>query len=72
MSSYWTLWYYTYAGHLIPPNRVEFGRIEKTSDKGTRVIISGQSDTEKAVWRTLGEGNEDMVECVSSTIQMEL
>lgn len=67
LTPYWTLWYYTYAGHLIPPNRVEFGRIEKASDKsggGTRVVISGQTDAERAVWRTLGEGNEDMVEWI--------
>lgn len=65
---WWTLWYYTYAGHLIPPKRVEFGRIEKTSPNGrggsgcTRITINGKSDEEKAVWKTLGDGNEDMVE----------
>lgn len=65
---FWTLWYYTYAGHLIPPRRVEFGRVEKTAPPGssgaggTRVIVTGKTDEEKAVWKTLGDGNEDMVE----------
>lgn len=54
-------------GHLIPPKRVEFGRIEKTTtdkggDGGTRVIITGKTDEQKAVWKTLGEGK-----CVSSS-----
>jgi hypothetical protein len=64
-----------YAGHLIPPKRVEFGRIQKNSPEsggGTRVSITGKTDEEKAVWKTLGEGNEDMVEwivlCASLTI----
>lgn len=68
-SPFWTLWYYTYSGHLVPPKRIEFGKIEKAPvDKrtgaggGTRVVISGKSETEKAVWKTLGDGNEDMVE----------
>lgn len=67
-SPWWTLWYYTYSGHLVPPKRIEFGKIEKAqSDKkggggGTRVVVSGQTEAEKAVWKTLGEGNEDMVE----------
>jgi hypothetical protein len=66
-AQHWTLWYYTYSGHLVPPKRIEFGRIEKAAnDKGggTRVVISGQTDEEKAVWQTLGPGNADMVEWV--------
>lgn len=83
----------SYAGHLIPPKRIEFGRIQKNSPEsggGTRVAITGKTDEEKAgtrflsdrnsnaghetkqvlrsaraaVWKTLGEGNEDMVEWI--------
>ena len=66
---YWTLTYYTYAGHQVPPNRVPFGRIEKLyTDQGrpagTRIIVTGQTEEERAVWQTLGEGNEDMVEWI--------
>lgn len=64
---WWSLFYFTYAGHLIPPKRVEFGRIQKNppeSGGGTRVAIVGKSDEEKAVWKTLGDGNEDMVEWI--------
>lgn len=74
MAPFWTLWYYTYAGHLIPPRRVEFGRIEKTAPPGTkgaggtRVIVTGKTDEEKLVWKTLGDGNEDMVEWVLSRL----
>ncbi|GAA93754.1 uncharacterized protein L969DRAFT_92326 [Mixia osmundae IAM 14324] len=70
-SPFWTLFYFTYAGHLIPPKRVEFGKISKNvadaSGKGgggTRVAMTGRTEDEKAVWKTLGEGNEDMVEWI--------
>ncbi|KAI5476752.1 hypothetical protein MNV49_007342 [Pseudohyphozyma bogoriensis] len=66
-AGWWSMFYFTYAGHLIPPKRVEFGRIVKNSPEtggGTRVSITGKSDEEKAVWKTLGEGNEDMVEWI--------
>ncbi|KAK4703306.1 hypothetical protein P7C70_g2916, partial [Phenoliferia sp. Uapishka_3] len=66
-AGWWTLFYFTYAGHLIPPKRIEFGRIQKNSPEsggGTRVAITGKTDEEKAVWKTLGEGNEDMVEWI--------
>ncbi|BGP19376.1 hypothetical protein JCM10213_000613 [Rhodosporidiobolus nylandii] len=66
-SPWWTIFYFAYAGHLIPPKRIEFGRIQKNPPEaggGTRVAITGKSDEEKAVWKTLGEGNEDMVEWV--------
>lgn len=67
---YWTMFYFTYAGHLIPPKRIEFGKIQKNAAQGsgggggTRVTITGKSAEEKAVWQTLGEGNEDMVEWI--------
>lgn len=67
---WWTMFYFTYGGHLIPPKRVEFGRIQKNATagngggSGTRVTISGRTPEEKAVWQTLGEGNEDMVEWI--------
>jgi len=71
MSPFWTMTYFTYAGHLIPPNRIEFGKIERlppepgqTGAGGTRVVITGKSPEQKAVWKTLGEGNEDMVEWI--------
>lgn len=70
MAPYWTMFYFTYAGHLIPPKRIEFGKIQKNAAQGsgggggTRVTISGKSPEEKAVWQTLGEGNEDMVEWI--------
>ncbi|GAA5846146.1 hypothetical protein JCM11251_002286 [Rhodosporidiobolus azoricus] len=66
-ATWWTIFYFAYAGHLIPPKRIEFGRIQKNPPEaggGTRVAIMGKSDEEKAVWRTLGEGNEDMVEWI--------
>ncbi|GAA6022200.1 hypothetical protein JCM10207_003940 [Rhodosporidiobolus poonsookiae] len=66
-SPWWTIFYFAYAGHLIPPKRTEFGRISKNPPEaggGTRVAITGKSDEEKAVWKTLGEGNEDMVEWI--------
>lgn len=68
---HWTIFYFTYAGHLIPPKRIEFGKIQKNATQGsggggggTRVTITGKSPDEKAVWQTLGEGNEDMVEWI--------
>ncbi|PWN91676.1 hypothetical protein FA10DRAFT_300268 [Acaromyces ingoldii] len=69
-ATFWTMFYFTYAGHLIPPKRIEFGKIQKNASVGsgggggTRVSITGKSPEEKAVWQTLGEGNEDMVEWI--------
>jgi hypothetical protein len=69
-ATFWTMFYFTYAGHLIPPKRIEFGKIQKNASAGsgggggTRVSITGKSAEEKAVWQTLGEGNEDMVEWI--------
>lgn len=69
-ATFWTMFYFTYAGHLIPPKRVEFGTIQKNAvagnggGAGTRVSISGRTMEECAVWQTLGEGNEDMVEWI--------
>lgn len=67
---WWSMFYFTYGGHLIPPKRIEFGRIQKNAvagnggGAGTRVTIMGRTPEEKAVWQTLGEGNEDMVEWI--------
>ncbi|KNF00463.1 hypothetical protein PSTG_06394 [Puccinia striiformis f. sp. tritici PST-78] len=67
---WWTLFYFTYAGHLIPPKRIEFGKIVKAQPNGpkssgeTKITVTGKTEEEKAVWRTLGEGNEDMVEWI--------
>lgn len=66
------MFYFAYAGHLIPPKRIEFGKIMKNSAAGggsanaggTRISITGKTPEEKAVWQTLGEGNEDCVEWV--------
>ncbi|KAN0066168.1 hypothetical protein ACQY0O_000262 [Thecaphora frezii] len=69
-ATWWTMFYFTYAGHLIPPKRIEFGKIQKNAAAGsgggggTRVSITGKTAEEKAVWQTLGEGNEDMVEWI--------
>lgn len=69
-ATFWTMFYFTYAGHLIPPKRIEFGKIQKNASAGngggggTRVSIAGKSTEEKAVWQTLGDGNEDMVEWI--------
>ncbi|KDE02375.1 hypothetical protein MVLG_07063 [Microbotryum lychnidis-dioicae p1A1 Lamole] len=66
-ATWWTLFYFTYAGHLIPPKRIEFGKIQRNSPEaggGTRVSITGKTDDEKAVWKTLGDANEDMVEWI--------
>ncbi|SPO20810.1 uncharacterized protein UTRI_00287 [Ustilago trichophora] len=69
-ATWWTMFYFTYAGHLIPPKRIEFGKIQKNAAAGsgggggTRVTIAGKTPEEKAVWQTLGEGNEDMVEWI--------
>jgi neural Wiskott-Aldrich syndrome protein len=62
------MFYFAYAGHNIPPKRIEFGKIQKnpsgSSGGGTRISITGKTPEEKAVWQTLGEGNEDCVEWV--------
>lgn len=68
-ATFWTMFYFTYAGHGIPPKRIEFGKIQKNASTssgggGTRVAITGKTPEEKAVWQTLGEGNEDMVEWI--------
>lgn len=68
-ATFWSMFYFAYAGHLIPPKRIEFGRIQKNSatgggGAGTRITITGKTAEEKAVWQTLGEGNEDCVEWV--------
>ena len=66
-ATHWSMFYFAYAGHLIPPKRIEFGKIQKnpaTSGGGTRISITGKTPEEKAVWQTLGEGNEDCVEWV--------
>ncbi|KAJ7905420.1 hypothetical protein B0H14DRAFT_3078881 [Mycena olivaceomarginata] len=48
--------------------RIEFGKIQKNppgpNGGGTRISITGKTPEEKAVWQTLGEGNEDCVEWV--------
>lgn len=68
--TWWTMFYFTYGGHLIPPKRIEFGRIQKNATagngggSGTRVTITGRTPEQQAVWQTLGEGNEDMVEWI--------
>ncbi|WFD08406.1 hypothetical protein MVES1_003778 [Malassezia vespertilionis] len=67
---WWSMFYFTYGGHLIPPKRIEFGRIQKNAVEGnaggagTCVTITGRTPEETAVWQTLGEGNEDMVEWI--------
>lgn len=62
------MFYFAYAGHNIPPKRIEFGKIQKNppgpNGGGTRISITGKTAEEKAVWQTLGEGNEDCVEWV--------
>ena len=62
------MFYFAYAGHNIPPKRIEFGKIQKnppgSNGGGTRISITGKTPEEKAVWQTLGEGNEDCVEWV--------
>ena len=66
-ATHWSMFYFAYAGHLIPPKRIEFGKIQKNpaaSGGGTRIAITGKTPEEKAVWQTLGEGNEDCVEWV--------
>ncbi|KZT60386.1 hypothetical protein CALCODRAFT_117047 [Calocera cornea HHB12733] len=64
-ATFWSMFYFAYAGHLIPPRRIEFGKIQKnTAGGGTRISITGKTAEEKAVWQTLGEGNEDCVEWV--------
>ncbi|KAG2078036.1 hypothetical protein BDR04DRAFT_443643 [Suillus decipiens] len=67
-AAFWSMFYFAYAGHNIPPKRIEFGKIQKNppgpNGGGTRISITGKSPEEKAVWQTLGEGNEDCVEWV--------
>lgn len=67
-AAFWSMFYFAYAGHLIPPKRIEFGKIQKNppgpGGGGTRISITGKTPEEKAVWQTLGEGNEDCVEWV--------
>lgn len=64
-ATFWSMFYFAYAGHNIPPKRIEFGKIQKNPNGGgTRISITGKSPEEKAVWQTLGEGNEDCVEWV--------
>ena len=70
-AAFWSMFYFAYAGHNIPPKRIEFGKIQKnppsangTGGGGTRISITGKTPEEKAVWQTLGEGNEDCVEWV--------
>ncbi|KAH9842635.1 uncharacterized protein C8Q71DRAFT_698954, partial [Rhodofomes roseus] len=67
-AAFWSMFYFAYAGHNIPPKRIEFGKIMKNppgpNGGGTRISITGKTPEEKAVWQTLGEGNEDCVEWV--------
>ncbi|KAI6045420.1 hypothetical protein EDC04DRAFT_2865341 [Pisolithus marmoratus] len=67
-AAFWSMFYFAYAGHNIPPKRIEFGKVQKNppgpSGGGTRISITGKTPEEKAVWQTLGEGNEDCVEWV--------
>jgi len=67
-AGFWSMFYFAYAGHNIPPKRIEFGKIMKNppgpNGGGTRISITGKTAEEKAVWQTLGEGNEDCVEWV--------
>ncbi|KAH9981226.1 hypothetical protein BGW80DRAFT_1247973 [Lactifluus volemus] len=67
-AAFWSMFYFAYAGHNIPPKRIEFGKIQKNppgpNGGGTRITISGKTPEEKSVWQTLGEGNEDCVEWV--------
>ena len=67
-ANFWSMFYFAYAGHNIPPKRIEFGKIQKNppgpNGGGTRISITGKTPEEKAVWQTLGEGNEDCVEWV--------
>ncbi|KAL7424621.1 hypothetical protein Q5752_000305 [Cryptotrichosporon argae] len=66
-AEFWTMFYFKYAGHQIPPKRVEFGKVAKNPPEkggGTRITITGKTEDEKQVWQTLGIGNEDCVEWV--------
>ncbi|WWD16404.1 hypothetical protein CI109_100830 [Kwoniella shandongensis] len=66
-AEFWTMFYFKYAGHQIPPKRIEFGKVAKNPPEkggGTRITITGKSEDEKQVWQTLGVGNEDCVEWV--------
>nr|XP_018264838.1 uncharacterized protein I303_03018 [Kwoniella dejecticola CBS 10117]OBR86996.1 hypothetical protein I303_03018 [Kwoniella dejecticola CBS 10117] len=66
-AEFWTMFYFKYAGHQIPPKRIEFGKVAKNPPEkggGTRITVTGKSEDEKQVWQTLGVGNEDCVEWV--------
>ncbi|RSH94811.1 hypothetical protein EHS25_004617 [Saitozyma podzolica] len=66
-AEFWTMFYFKYAGHQIPPKRIEFGKVAKNPPEkggGTRITITGKNEDEKQVWQTLGVGNEDCVEWV--------
>ncbi|RXK39655.1 hypothetical protein M231_03009 [Tremella mesenterica] len=66
-AEFWTMFYFKYAGHQIPPKRIEFGKVAKNPPEkggGTRISITGKTEDEKQVWQTLGVGNEDCVEWV--------
>ncbi|KAL1411841.1 hypothetical protein Q8F55_002811 [Vanrija albida] len=66
-ADWWTMFYFKYAGHQIPPRRIEFGKIAKNPPEkggGTRITVTGRNEDEKQVWQTLGVGNEDCVEWV--------
>ena len=58
--TWWTMFYFTYGGHQLPPKRIEFGRIQKNATassgggSGTRVTITGRTPEQQAVWHTLG------------------
>ncbi|WWC96858.1 hypothetical protein V866_003733 [Kwoniella sp. B9012] len=66
-AEFWTMFYFKYAGHQIPPKRIEFGKVAKNPPEkggGTRITVTGKTEDEKQVWQTLGVGNEDCVEWV--------
>lgn len=74
-ADFWTMFYFKYAGHQIPPKRIEFGKVSKNPPEkggGTRISITGRTDDEKQVWQTLGVGNEDCVEWVVSCAVLNL
>lgn len=81
------MFYFKYAGHQIPPRRIEvsgrylhrtdeqFGKVSKNPPEkggGTRISITGKNEDEKQVWQTLGVGNEDCVEWVVSCAVLNL
>ncbi|TIB17350.1 hypothetical protein E3P89_00159 [Wallemia ichthyophaga] len=67
-ANFWSLFYFVFGGYQIPPKRIEFGKITKSTNKDKqnefKIAITGKTSEEKAVWQTLGEGNEDAVEWV--------